>query len=82
MEVSINDMITKSVKETDHVGNLEETFKILRHYGIKVKPKNCTFGVRFREFFGYMIDQGGIKANPNKTKAILNMKSPTTMNEV
>jgi len=42
MKVYVDDMITKSVKEIDHVMDLEETFKILRHYKIKLNPNTCT----------------------------------------
>ena len=63
MEVYVDDMITKSVKEIDHVRDLEETFKLLRSYAMKLNPKKCTFGVRSGKF---LIDQRGIKANPDK----------------
>jgi len=45
MEVYVDDMITKSVKEDDHTRDLEETFKLLRTYLMKLNPKKCTFGV-------------------------------------
>jgi len=55
---------------------------MLRHYGINLNLKKCTFRVRFEKFLGYMIDQRGIEANPDKIKAVLNMKSPTTVKAV
>jgi len=45
MEVYVDDMITKSVKEADQVQDPEETFKLLRTYVMKLNPKKCTFGV-------------------------------------
>jgi len=57
MEVYVDDMITKSAKEADHVRELQETFKILQSYAKKLNPKKCTFGVRSGKFWGYMIDQ-------------------------
>ena len=39
MEVYVDDMITKSVTEVDYVRDLEETLRILRHYGMKPNPK-------------------------------------------
>jgi len=36
IEVYMDDMITKSVKEIDHLRDLEVTFKVLRHYGMKL----------------------------------------------
>ena len=43
MEVYVDDMITKSAKEVDHVRDLDKTFKILRSYPMKINPKKCTF---------------------------------------
>jgi len=45
MEVYVDDMIIKSVKEIDHVRDLEETFKLLWNYAMKLNPKKCPFGV-------------------------------------
>ena len=62
--------------------DLEETFKILRHYVMKLNPKKCTFGVRSEKFLGCMIDQIDTKATLNKIKVLLNMKSLTMVKEV
>jgi len=82
MEVYVDDMITKSVKENDHARDLEETFRLLRTYVMKLYPKNCTFGVKSGKFLGYMIDQRGIEANPDKVQAILQMRSPANIKDV
>ena len=82
MGAYVDEMITNSVKEISHMKDLEETFKILRHYGMKLNTKKCTFRVRSGIFLRYMIDHRGIKANPNKIKAVLSMKSLITVKEV
>jgi len=82
MEVYVDDMITKSVTENDRARDLEETFKLLRTYVMKLNPKKCTFGIKSGKFLGYMIDQWGIEANPSKVQAILRMQSPTNIKEV
>jgi len=56
MEVYVDNMIAKSIKETNHVRDLEETFKILKSYAMKVNPKKCKFSVRSEKFLGCMID--------------------------
>jgi len=43
MEVYVDDIITKSIKEANHVRNLEETFKILWSCALKLNPKKCSF---------------------------------------
>jgi len=57
MEVYVDDMITKSVKEIDHLRDVEETFKLLWSYAMKLNPKKRTFGVQSGKFLGYTIDQ-------------------------
>ena len=82
MEVYVDDMITKSVKEVNHVRDLEETFEILKHYVIKLNPKKCTLGVKFEKILRYMIDQLRIEAYFYKVQAVLKMKSLIPMEEV
>jgi len=45
MELYMDDMITKSIKKATHARDLEETFKILWNYTMKLNLKKCTFRV-------------------------------------
>ena len=49
---------------------------------MKLNPSKCAFGVSSGKFLGFMVSQRGIKANPEKVKAILKMSSPKTVKEV
>ncbi|KAL2252464.1 UNVERIFIED_CONTAM: Retrovirus-related Pol polyprotein from transposon opus [Sesamum indicum] len=82
MEVYIDDMLVKSVKEQDHVKDLKECFHILKAFGMKLNPTKCTFGVRGEKFLGYMISERGIEANPKKISAIMNMRPSKSIKEV
>ncbi|KAL0291449.1 UNVERIFIED_CONTAM: hypothetical protein Sradi_7026200 [Sesamum radiatum] len=62
--------------------DLSETFVVLRRYRIKLNPGKCAFGVSGGRFLEFMVTQRGIEANPDKIKAILDMGSPTNINEV
>jgi hypothetical protein len=64
VEVYIDDMLVKSKEEGDHLKNLEETFKTLRRYQMKLNPSKCAFGVSSSKFLGFMVSQKGIEANP------------------
>ena len=57
-------------------------FEILRKYQIKLNPLKCAFGVGSGKFLGFMVNQWGIKANPEKIKALLKMSSPGKLKEV
>ncbi|KAI5314007.1 hypothetical protein L3X38_043183 [Prunus dulcis] len=45
MEVYVDDMLVKAPKRADHIGNLAESFNLLRQYCMKLNPSKCTFGV-------------------------------------
>ncbi|KAL0458956.1 UNVERIFIED_CONTAM: hypothetical protein Slati_0522800 [Sesamum latifolium] len=82
IELYVDDMLVKSKKAEEHVKDLEETFSILRKYKLKLNPAKCAFRVQGGRFLGFMVTQRGIKANPLKIKAIIDMKAPTCLNEV
>ena len=50
MEVYIDDMLVKSKKMEDHIKDLDEAFKILKQYNIKLNPSKCAFGVSSGKF--------------------------------
>ena len=45
-------------------------------------PAKCEFGKSSLKFLGHLIDQTGIRADPDKTAAIREMKPPTTVPEL
>ena len=51
MEVYIDDMLVKSKKRFDHTKHLQEAFKLLRKYNMKLNPLKCAFGVSSGKFF-------------------------------
>ncbi|XP_074376769.1 uncharacterized protein LOC141718283 [Apium graveolens] len=82
MEVYVDDMLVKSKKAEDHIVDLAEMFHILRKYKMKLNPQKCVFNVESRKFLGFMVYHRGIEANPAKIKALLDMKSPTSVKQV
>ncbi|KAM2393054.1 hypothetical protein ACFX1X_036456 [Malus domestica] len=82
MEVYVDDMLVKSKHADQHITNLSETFTILKRYRMRLNPNKCAFGVGSGKFLGFMISQRGIEANPEKIKAILNMKEPVTSKDI
>ncbi|KAL0318173.1 UNVERIFIED_CONTAM: Retrovirus-related Pol polyprotein from transposon [Sesamum calycinum] len=73
MKVYVDDMLVKSKEAYNNMEDLEETFAVLRKYGLKLNPRKCTFGVSGGYFLGFMATQRGIEANPTKIKAIWDM---------
>ena len=73
IEVYVNDMLVKSKLSRDHIQDLEKMFKVLHRYQMKLNPLKCTFDVASGKFLGFMVNQKGIEANPEKIRALLGM---------
>ena len=82
MEVYIDDMLVKSTTAELHIAHLSEAFQILREYNMKLNPAKCAFGVLAGKFLGFIVNNQGIEANPDKIKAVLDMPSPSSIKEV
>ena len=82
VEVYVDDMLVKSLDDGKHLDDLQETFDTLRRYSMKLNPSKCAFRVSSGKFLGFMVSHRGIKANPEKIKAILDMKPPQNIKEV
>ncbi|XP_057417380.1 uncharacterized protein LOC130711680 [Lotus japonicus] len=82
MEVYVDDMIVKTVKGGAHHEDLAEAFAQIRKYNMRLNPEKCSFGILGGKFLGFMVTSSGIEVNPDKCKAIVNMKSPSNIREV
>nr|XP_027088665.1 uncharacterized protein LOC113710014 [Coffea arabica] len=82
MEVYVDDMLVKSRTQEQFINDLREIFDVLRSSRMRLNPKKCTFGVRSGKFLGYMISKDGVRANPDKVKAIMDMAPPRNIKEV
>ena len=82
MEVYIDDMLVKSTTAELHITHLLEAFQILREYNMKLNPAKCAFGVSAKKFLGFIVNNPGIEANPDKIKAVLDMPPPSNIKEV
>ena len=49
---------------------------------MKLNPGKCAFGVLLGKFLGFMVSQGGVEANPDKIRAILEMTPLMIVKEV
>ena len=82
MQVFVDDMLVKSLRENDHLNDLQETFDTFRSYNIKLNPSKCVFGVMAGKFLGFIVSQKGIEANPEKVRAIMELEPPRTVKEM
>ena len=73
VEVYVDDMIVKSKDCEEHMLALRKFFERIR-----LNPKKCTFWVPSGKLLGFIVSQRGIEVNPDKIKAIVEMKPPRT----
>nr|CAN79729.1 hypothetical protein VITISV_034267 [Vitis vinifera] len=71
VEIYIDDIVVKIKTWSEHAMHLEETFRLMRAYNMKLNLAKCFFGVSMGKFLGFMVMQRGIEVNPNQIRAIL-----------
>jgi hypothetical protein len=72
----VDDIIVKSMKQENHIADLQETFANFIKAILKLNPEKCVFGVKKGIFLGCLVSTKGIEAKPNKIEAILRMEPP------
>nr|XP_027122043.1 uncharacterized protein LOC113738985 [Coffea arabica] len=82
MEVYVDDMIVKSRTDQRLIPDLKEILNILLESRMRLNPKKCTFGVRSGRFLGFLVSREGIRTNPDKLQAIVDMAPPRSVKEV
>ena len=82
MEVYIDDMLVKSIKSELHITHLAEAFQVLKSYNMKLNPAKCDFGVSAGKFLGFIINNQGIEANPDKIKVVLDTLPPSNIKDI
>ena len=71
MEAYMDDIVVKTKDEATLVQDLEETFANLHKINLKLNPEKCVFGIPSGKLLGFFVSQHGIKANPDKIKAMI-----------
>ena len=70
IEIYIDDMVVKSKAVSEHVGDLEDIFEILRKHKLHLNASKCSFDVGSSKFLGYMVTHLKIEVNSDQVKAI------------
>jgi hypothetical protein len=69
----VDDIFVVSKKRENYITNLAETFENMRESRLKLNPEKCVFGITKGKVIGCLVSTKGIKANPDKIKAITQM---------
>jgi hypothetical protein len=74
-------IITKSSHD-DHLGKLGQVFIRLHDAGLKINAAKSFFYAQETEYLGYILTRGGIKPQPKKVQAILELNPPKSVTEL
>ena len=77
-----DDIIVFSRSEEEHLQHLEEIFKRLRHFDLKMKRQKSSFFKKHIQYLGHLVSEQGFEPLPEKLEAIRNMPHPKTPKEV
>jgi len=80
--IYLDDIIVISQTFEEYLELLEEVFRRLRAARLRINPDKCNFCRSSLKYLGYIIDQEGIRTDPDKVSAIAEWPAPTTMRKI
>jgi hypothetical protein len=82
MEVSIEDMMVKSVRFEEHMTDLKLSLERMKKYGLRLNPLKCAFRVTSGRFLGFIVHEHGIQIDPKKIESIGKIGEPVCKKDV
>ena len=80
--VYMDDLIACSATWEAHLKLLEDMFRALQTAGLTLKPAKIHFGPKEVQHLGHVLSADGIRMGEDRIKAIVNLKTPTTIKEL
>ena len=78
----LDDIIIFSSNEKEHLQHIEEIFRRLECFGLKMKREKCDFFKKHIQCLGHLIAEEGFTLLLEKLESIRNMPRPKTPKEV
>jgi hypothetical protein len=75
----LDDLPVQSKFRQDHLNHLRQVFVHYRYYNIRLNPHKCSFMVQSIHLLCFIIASNGIRVDPLKLKAIVNLPLPHTV---
>ena len=82
MKTIIDDILTYDTSFSNHVANVGKLLQRCRVYGISISQKKFVFAKHEVRYVGFIVNGEGIKADPDKMKAIRDFPQPTNLTEI
>ncbi|MCI0564136.1 MAG: reverse transcriptase domain-containing protein, partial [Nitrososphaera sp.] len=80
--VYLDDIVIHAPSLQEHNKRLEEVLERLRHNSLKLQPDKCEFLRKEVNFLGHVITSDGIKADPEKIRAVKQFPIPKAVKDV
>ncbi|OIR56906.1 MAG: uncharacterized protein A8A55_2342 [Amphiamblys sp. WSBS2006] len=80
--VYLDDILIYSRTEEEHEKHVEAVLGKLVEHGLLINEDKCHWKQREVKFLGYVLGSGNMKMDPEKTKAITDMKRPRSTTEL
>ena len=77
-----DDVLVYAETQSTHDGRLWKVLKRLEENGVTLKTEKCEFSKSSVKFLGQVIDAQGVRADPNKIKAVAAMEEPRDVSGV
>jgi hypothetical protein len=78
----LDDFPAHSLRRVDHPMHLRAIFVRCRFYRIRLNPHKCVFCVESGRLLGFIVSRHGIRVDPIKVEAILNLPPPSTLRQL
>ena len=78
----VDDILVFGKTQNEHDQHLESVLRRIEEANVTLSPQICEFSKTKLTFLGHVIDVDGIRADPEKTKAIVDMSPPTSISEL
>ena len=78
----MDDVLIFGTDEGEHHQHLTRVLRRIHTAGVTLNPAKCEFQKKKLKFLGHLIDEHGIRADPDKVSAIVNMQPPTNVPEM
>ena len=80
--IYLDDLTPFSKSDQEHLKHLRQIFITCRKYGISLNPKKSLFGLEEGKLLGHIISKDGIRIDPDRIQAILQMPHPRNVKEL
>jgi hypothetical protein len=80
--VVMNDILVYGATTEEHDRSLNAVLRTVKDSGLKLNRAKCHFGKSEIQYFGHLISADGLRPGPSKVKAVTQMASPTSVEEL